>query len=789
MPDAAKLQAREIEPQTYLPYTRHVTPNVISLSTRALMTMLQLDGIAFETADAGDLNDLHTKLNLLWRNVADERLAIWTHLIRRRASTYPEGTFRSAFARDLDAKYRARMVESELYANELYLTLVWHPGRDLGDATAAFFRRLARAQRSGAEVDGQALEKLEHATRDVVASLERYDPRVLGLVERDGILFSEPTQVLNAIVSGEHLPMPLIAGPIGPAIYTDRVIFGREALEIRSPGGSRYAGMFGFKEYPAATRPGMLGGLLSAPFELILTQSLAFMSKADAKVVLARKQNQLVSAGDPAASQIEELDEALDDLESNRFVLGDHHLSVLVYADRPKQLLEHMARTRRMLADAGAVVAREDLGLEAAYWSQMPGMFKYRARSGAISSRNFASLSPFHTYPSGTADGNHWGPAVALLKTVSGSPYYFNFHAGDLGNTFICGPSRSGKTVVQNFLLSQAEKLGAQLVFFDKDRGAEIYVRAAGGTYLTLRSGLPSGCAPLKALELTPANLAFLGQLVRRLVTPDGGVLSAVDEERIDTGLKALKQLKPEERSLAALRAFLGQQDREGIGARLERWCTGGALGWVLDGEEDAISLDAPFIGFDMTEVLDDAAVRTPLMMYLFHRVERLIDGRRIIIDVDEFWKALGDDAFRDLANNKLKTIRKQNGVMVFGTQSPRDALAAPIAHTIVEQCATLIFMPNPRGARADYVEGFGLTETEFRLIREELTPESRRFLVKQGHNSVVAELNLSGFDDELAVLSGRTATVDLLDRIRAKHGDDPANWMPVFQAERRSNA
>ena len=56
-------------------------------------------------------------------------------------------------------------------------------------------------------------------------------------------------------------------------------------------------------------------------------------------------------------------------------------------------------------------------------------------------------------------------------------------------------------------------------------------------------------------------------------------------------------------------------------------------------------------------------------------------------------------------------------------------------------------------------------------------------------HNSVVAELNLSGFDDELAILSGRTATVDLLDRIRTKHGEDPANWMPVFQAERRSHA
>ena len=81
---------------------------------------------------------------------------------------------------------------------------------------------------------------------------------------------------------------------------------------------------------------------------------------------------------------------------------------------------------------------------------------------------------------------------------------------------------------------------------------------------------------------------------------------------------------------------------------------------------------------------------------------------------------------------------------------------------------------------------GFHLTRTEFRLIREDLAPESRRFLVKQGHHAVVAELDLSSMGDALAVLSGRTATVELLDRIRAEVGDDPADWMPRFQQQRK---
>src|SRR3954469_724343 len=88
-----------------------------------------------------------------------------------------------------------------------------------------------------------------------------------------------------------------------------------------------------------------------------------------------------------------------------------------------------------------------------------------------------------------------------------------------------------------------------------------------------------------------------------------------------------------------------------------------------------------------MTALLDDPDVRGPAMAYLFHRVEALVDGRRLVVAIDEFWKALADPAFRDMVNDKLKTIRKRNGVLILATQSPRDALNSPIAHSIIEQC------------------------------------------------------------------------------------------------------
>ena len=162
-----------------------------------------------------------------------------------------------------------------------------------------------------------------------------------------------------------------------------------------------------------------------------------------------------------------------------------------------------------MLADTGMLVAREDLALEAAFWAQLPGNFPFRPRKAPITSRNFAAMSPFHNYPAGRAEGNHWGAALTLLVTSARSPYHFSLHASnhrdpdggsrkDTGHTLLCGPTGSGKTVFIGFLISLLARQGVTQVVFDKDHGLEILVRALGGDYFPLNNGVPTGFNPLQ---------------------------------------------------------------------------------------------------------------------------------------------------------------------------------------------------------------------------------------------------------------------------------------------------
>ena len=799
---------RENSLADFIPFSAQVDQNTVRTDAGDYLQVIRVGGFAHESADDQDISICAEQLNQLIKNIAAPDIALWTHTIRMEENNHPDGEFSPGFAAALDQKYKAHLDKSKMMVNKLYVTIIYRPNPV---KVVRLFSKLDRKS-DKEKIDDQkaALEKLDEITSIVLQGLDRYNPHRLGCYEEKGMFFSEVLEFLAFLVNGEWQPFPLPRAPLSQALPTSRPFFGREVFELRSATNETYGAMLAVKEYPETTEAGYLNALLSAPFPLVLTQSFTFLSRPVAIEMLKRQQSRMINAGDLAESQIQAISDALDDLAAGRFVMGEHHLNLSILASSPDELKNNLSAARAALSDCALVVAREDLALEAAYWAQLPTNFRFRPRPAPITSRNFAGFASLHNYPSGRRQRNQWGPAVTLLKTSSAAPYYFNFHEPTdkvlrekkaapektedkeqqkaLANTVIIGPSGSGKTVAQGFLLAQAQKFAPTSFIFDKDRGLELFVRAMDGVYSPLLSGQPTGFNPFRGLEPTPQNILFLEDLTRKLSSPANGELSNRELNEISDAVRGVMTgLEPASRRLSSLLAFMDQTDPEGAGARLSRWCVGGPLGWVFDNEEDTLNFsEKTLFGFDVTEFLDDSIVRTPIIMYLFHRMESLIDGRRFICFMDEFWKLLLDEYFKDLAQNKLKTIRKQNGFLVFGTQSANDVLKSEIAHSIIEQCATMLFFPNPKAAKEDYVDGFKLTNREYQIIKEELAPGSRRFLIKQGHSSVVAELNLQGFDNELAIISGTTDNVNLVERLIQIVGDDPADWIPLFHEQRK---
>ena len=269
---------------------------------------------------------------------------------------------------------------------------------------------------------------------------------------------------------------------------------------------------------------------------------------------------------------------------------------------------------------------------------------------------------------------NHWGPAISVFETTSQTAYYYNHHVRDLGNFTVVGPSGSGKTVFLSFISAQSQRVEPRpkLLFVDKDRGAEIFIRAMGGQYEVLAPGEPTGFNPLGLPDTAP-NRDFLFQLLGFMLRPaNGGELSASEEQVIRNAIRSAMAAGPEGRTLQAFSTLLRGRIRAGEGDLLAVVSRAGCVRTSAAGSSttrsDRFSLSSIF-GFDMTRVLDDPVIRTAALMYIFHRTEELLTGEPVMIFLDEGWRLLDDPVFAFFIKDKLKTIRKQNGIVGFGTQ------------------------------------------------------------------------------------------------------------------------
>jgi len=801
--------AGDLAASSQIPYRTHVSDRVVVTDAGDYVMAWRLGGIGFECADVQDVNRAHNRLNAWLKNLSSPEIAIWTHIVRRRERPIPLDAPTPGFAHRLWEKYASRIAGERLWVNDLYVTLVYRPlGSQLGSLARSLLQ-VSRPDAAAADRDA-CLAELAKMASQLEASLDSYDAVPLGCYRDADKLRSSLLEFFGVLVNGEFQSLPLLRKSISDVIATSRLLIGWETIEYRMPTMSRFGACLGVKEYATPTTPGLLNRLLTTPFPFVLTQSFSFLSKPTAMGLLNRQIHRLRNAADAAVSQALSLKTALDQLASNEFSMGDHHWTLQVLTEPTPaagldahaelaRLEDAVALARTIVGDAGFVVAREDIALEAAFWGQLPANFAARPRCAPVTSRNFAGLAPLHNYPLGRANGNHWGEAVAVFKSSAGSPYYFSLHASDprdptggsrrdTGHTFLCGPTGSGKTVFLGFCVCMLHRFGATQVVFDKDRGLEILIRALGGEYLAFRRGTDTGCNPLQLVE-TPHNRAFLRQWLLSLVHRRERPLSPQEEGELDHALQGVLALPLPARCLSRLLEFLDPTVSDGVHARLAPWCrvTRGEYARAFDAVEDRVVPllgRSTLLGFDMTDVLDDAVLRGPLTRYLFHILETLLDGRRLVAWLDEFSKLLSDPGFEALASDGTKTWRKRNGVIALVTQSPSDVLRSPIARTLIEQTPTKIFFPNPDAHRADYVDGFGLTEREFELIGSQLAPGSRKFLIRQGRDAVVATLDLKGFDPELRVISGRSGTVSEMERWISECGTEPENWLPRFLGE-----
>jgi len=769
----------------YVPWFDYAGDDVVMLDDGSVLTMLAIDGLPFETINDALINHRHARFEAAMRDVAQDGLTF--HVLQTRgvadAGVYPAGRFRTPFAEQLDRKYWDKLFGSRsMWLNRTYLGVLLGSRKIPGASLVSWIPGLRRGART--EAPPERIDRLRRIVGVLREQLRDYRPHVLGIVQRGHHLFDERAEAVCFAMTGYWRPVPLtLSGPW--AMFSETFIVGHETFEVRMPHASAWGACLNMHDFPYQTGPGMFDRLLSASYRHTVYHGFRCLTPTDGEALATRKQNKMRQAGDRALTQAAELTQAADLIAGNRIMMGQYGFALTVFVDDRTRLTEVVQRAWGDLSYGGMKVERASVALEAMLFSMIPGNFHLRGQEAGVSSRNFAAFAAMHNFPAGEERG-FWGGPLTVFRTSGGTPFQFHLHSDGVGNALITGSTGSGKTTFLGFLVCQAERADAQVVLWDKDRGLEALVRALDGSYLSLTNTprLGSGLAPLKRLTDEPEDLAFLSGLIRACIaTPEPYSLTPEEDRRLALGLRHVMRLPPDRRSLEEVRAFLGTS-RNGAGARLEKWCAGGEFGWVIDCERDIVALDGRVIAFDQSGILDDPIAAGAVMATLFHYTSKLLDGRRLLLLLDEVWNALLIEAFNAEIHNGLKTFRKYNAPILIATQSVADALNSPIAHTIREQCPTQIYFTNPLASWEDYgPRGMNLTETEFGIVQN-LPRGTGTFLLRQASRSVVVEAPLGGLD-EVKVISGTRRGVDALKLARER--TDDATGLVLVEAYHRA--
>jgi len=782
---------RECSAQIHIPYTVHLDDHTIGLKDGSMMQVVAVEGFRFETESFETLQRNVEAFNTLLRGQRRDT-HLYTTLVRRKEAAVPGGTFPVGFSRELNKRWLERFINRDVYVNELYLSVI----RTDPDATSHGLRTALdslwgiRGLDERTRVREHMRMELSNVVRTFMNHMHDFGTRRLGIVrpacaDAPELGYSEVLQFITKVLNHESQPVALPTRPLDEVVCTRRPYFKHRVVvqEGVSTRESTYGALLSLKEYPSSTWSGMLNKLLTLPHELVVTQSFVPLSNEVARKELETLTRRLETAGEHP-QVIASVRTAIGELAMDYVAYGAHHLTIMVTDRTAPGLEETVAEVSPVFTNSGTIIKREDLNLEAAFWAQLPGNFAYIARASTVSTKNMAAFASFHNYSTGKVDGTYLGPTLTVVPTPGDTPYFLNVHVGKLGNTCLFGPTTSGKTTFAAFLISQSQKYGGKTVIIDKDRSWELYVQAEDGTYVTIEPGRGSNMNPLQ-LPDTAMNRRYLVELVSLILEVElGRTLVRTERTRVESAVHALyEEFEQHERRFLLLHQHL--VERELMDA-LYPWVEGQQNGWLFDNPSDSLAFTNAITGIDVGYILDDVRARAPVVSYLLHRMQEVIDNQELTrIVLEEGWKLIRDPSLETRIEDWERTVRKKNAFVLFSSQDPE--LVSKAGKAIYEQSATKIFFPNWSADHEVYCTQLGLTDAQYRIVKDTPTHE-RKVFIRHGDEAVVVVFDLSPMPEILAVLAGTSATVALMHSLKQKHGDRASQWLPYFYEEVQSN-
>ena len=734
---------------SYVPWICLIDKGVVLNKNGTLQKTLKYRGYDLDSSTVYELKNINAKLNDVIKRLG-QGWSLNVEARRKRCTDYIEAKNEILAIDIIEKERKLNFLENEHFESEYYLTIVQLIPTDNSKKVGEIFLEYAKKS--------EILDKtLENFNKEFKKILNLFKEIFLEVTELDD---EETYTYLHSCVSTKTDKVIVPEIPYAMANYlcdSDLVgglkpkLRGKEIRCISIQGFPNYTvpGFFDVLNrlnipYRWITRFLMLSKLealskMERKYKNIFSQRLSLFQRVYAELTGEKEENSR-KLNEDALNKANEVRTQIALTTGDYVSQGFYTCTLIVDGDSIDEVEERVDLISKTINNMGFITIEESINSVEAFLGSIPGNITNNIRMPILNTITLSHLLPVSSVWGGDSWNKHLNaPPLIYTKTKGSTPFRFNIHIEDIGHSAIVGPTGYGKSVLLGLIASSFMKYkDSRVYFFDKDASSRVLTYAIGGEFHDLGNDELS-FQPLANIEIVEEKEWAYGWILE-ILEQENVKVSPTQKEKIWKVLDNLAKTPIELRTISNF--YTSVNDRE-IKEALIPYKIGGALGKYFDSDKDTLNFSRWQV-FEMNQVINNKKGITPLLSYIFRRIENSLDGNPCIIILDECWMFFDNPIFAAKIREWLKVLRKKNCSVIFATQELGDILNSKLFTTVLDACQTKVFLPNPNAFADNYIpiyEKFGLNKTEIEIISK--ATKKKEYYYKSTKGSRLFELDL----------------------------------------------
>ena len=734
---------------SYIPWICLIDKGVVLNKNGTLQKTLKYRGYDLDSSTVYELKNINAKLNDVIKRFG-QGWSLNVEARRRKCTDYIEAKNEILAIDIIEKERKLNFLENEHFESEYYLTIVQLIPTDNSKKVGEIFLEYAKKS--------EILDKtLENFNKEFKKILNLFKEIFLEVTELDD---EETYTYLHSCVSTKTDKVVVPKIPYAMANYlcdSDLVgglkpkLRGKEIRCISIQGFPNYTvpGFFDVLNrlnisYRWITRFLMLSKLealskMERKYKNIFSQRLSLFQRVYAELTGEKEENSR-KLNEDALNKANEVRTQIALTTGDYVSQGFYTCTLIVDGDSIDEVEERVDVISKTINNMGFITIEESINSVEAFLGSIPGNITNNIRMPILNTITLSHLLPVSSVWGGDSWNKHLNaPPLIYTKTKGSTPFKFNIHIEDIGHSAIVGPTGYGKSVLLGLIASSFMKYkDSRVYFFDKDASSRVLTYAVGGEFHDLGNDELS-FQPLANIEIVEEKEWAYGWILE-ILEQENVKVSPTQKEKIWKALDNLAKTPIELRTISNF--YTSVNDRE-IKEALIPYKIGGALGKYFDSDKDTLNFSRWQV-FEMNQVINNKKGITPLLSYIFRRIENSLDGNPCIIILDECWMFFDNPIFAAKIREWLKVLRKKNCSVIFATQELGDILNSKLFTTVLDACQTKVFLPNPNAFADNYIpiyEKFGLNKTEIEIISK--ATKKKEYYYKSTKGSRLFELDL----------------------------------------------